>query len=241
MDDRDIAVLSEEEYSVMQHSGREEIVSYLREHPDLKISEADTARLISSVKAVSIEEGDILVNQGDSCLYLPIVLRGSIKVTKVSQNAREVVLYYINTGGSCILSALGILNSSTFPANALCDRKANVLLIPSSIIREFVHKYEGWRNFVFKLYNSRFNHLLCFIDEILFSKLDVRLVRHLLTLSGSDSIIRKTHQQLAEELGSTREVISRILKDMEKNGHIALGRGSVSLLEPEKIKKKYLL
>ncbi|MBB6480659.1 Crp/Fnr family transcriptional regulator [Spirochaeta isovalerica] len=218
-----------------------EVTTYLARHSQLTVSPVDYEILEKTARLVDLDERDVLLSHGEPCLYLPFVLQGSIKVTKSSENAREIVLYYIREEGSCILSALGILNGTAYPANALCENKARILLVPSAVVKDFVNRYEGWRNFIFQLYNSRFHQLLEFIDEILFTNLDTRLVRFLLSATGGDSSVRKTHQQIAEELGSSREVISRLLKDMEKADLLKLGRGNILVTNEQKLKKRYLM
>ena len=219
----------------------ETLMSYLKSNDELKVSAGDLEILKGSVKTLNIDERDMILGQGEECLYLPVVISGRVKVIKNSESGREIAIYHIDEGGSCILSALGILNGTTYPASAFCEKKGEILLFPSRIVRDFVNRYEGWRNFIFRLYNSRFHQLFEFIDEILFSRLDVRMARYLLSEEDPEGNVRKTHQQIAEELGSTREVISRILKDMENRGFLELKRGSLGLTDREKLKKMYLM
>lgn len=215
--------------------------SYLERNGELKVSPGDLEILKGSVRIMNMDERAMLLGQGEECLYLPVVMSGRVKVIKNSESGREIVIYHIDEGGSCILSALGILNGTTYPASAFCEKKAEILLFPSRLVRDFVNRYEGWRNFIFRLYNSRFHQLFEFIDEILFSRLDVRMARYLLSEEDRTGTVRKTHQQIAEELGSTREVISRILKDMENRGLLDLKRGSLVLTDRENLKKMYLM
>jgi len=158
------------------------------------------------------------------------MMEGNIKVHRSAENGREIILYHIEDGESCILSALGILNETGFPASAVIEKSGNILLVPAGLVRKFVDTYPGWRQYIFSLYNERFNLVLELIDEVLFQKLDVRVARYLLNHSDkADTVLNKTHQDLAEELGSSREVISRILKGLSEKGFIEYTRNCITL------------
>ena len=184
------------------------------------------------------EPGVTILNPGDDCLYLPFVISGDLKVHKTAENGREIVLYHIKKDQSCILSALGILNNSVFPASAVSSGRTTVLLVPDRLVRRFIEKYPGWRNYIFTLYNDRFHGVLEIIDEILFRKIDVRLARFLINrVKDKDVLKNHTHQSLAEELGSSREVISRVMKSLSDREIIAYQRNEIRIRDRKALEK----
>jgi len=206
------------------------IDSFFSRNPALLLTERDQSAFRNRSVIRYLEAGRVLLYPGSDCEYLPFMLEGNIKVHRTGENGREIILYHIEDGESCILSALGILNETEFPASAVIEKSGNILLIPADLVRLYVDSYPGWRQYIFSLYNKRFNLVLELIDEVLFRKLDVRVARYLLNhADGKDTILNKTHQDLAEELGSSREVISRILKSLRDKGLIEYTRNCITL------------
>lgn len=209
-----------------------------RQNDELAISGSDRAVFLKKAVIQRVEESAYFILPGDRSLYLPYVIKGTFKVYKLAENGREIILYRIEDGQSCILSALSIINGTPFPATVESEVESDVLLIPADLLKYLVDRYPGWRNYIFAMYNSRFDTMLALIDELLFRKLDIRLAEFLLKRGGEGGYIEMTHQQIADELGSRREVISRILKDFESNGTVELHRGRISIKNFSKLKEK---
>jgi CRP/FNR family transcriptional regulator len=174
----------------------------------------------------------VILNEDSYIKFIPIVLEGSLKVLRTEEDGREILLYYIKPGESCIMSFLGGLHNETSKIRAVVEEEAKILLIPVEKANEWVKEFPEWTDFIFKLYHKRFEELLQVVNAIAFQKMDSRLL-HLLK-QKSDLFKSKelsvTHQQLADELGSTREVVSRVIKQMENEGLVRLARNKISLM-----------
>jgi CRP/FNR family transcriptional regulator len=179
-----------------------------------------------------VVSGDVMLQEDSYIKVIPLVLSGSLKVVRTDANGHEILLYYITSGESCIMSFLGGMHDEPSKIKAVVEEDAELLLIPVSKASEWVKKFPEWSDFIFKLYHKRFEELLSVVNAIAFQKLDERLLQ-LLTqkskLTHSKEIV-VTHNQLAEELGTAREVISRVAKQMENEGLIRLSRNKITLV-----------
>lgn len=178
------------------------------------------------------EAGEILFNEGDLVKNLPIVLSGSIKIVRESEDGKEIYLYSIQPGESCLMSFLGAMSHEKSKVRAIVEEKSELLLIPSDIAAKWIDEYPSWNRFILQLYNKRLEELLDTVNAIAFQKMDQRLLDLLSRrqkASGSKEI-SVTHQQLADELGTHREVVSRLLKQLEKDKKLILGRNKITLL-----------
>jgi CRP/FNR family transcriptional regulator, anaerobic regulatory protein len=193
------------------------------------------AREELSARAVrkNLAHKQILVSGGGDCEYLPFVLRGTLRVYKVSESGKELTLYRIDRGESCILSATCILNTSTFPATVEAEGQTEVVLIPSPLFARWVDSYPEWRRFVFSIYEKRLEMLLTVVEEVAFRHVDARVSAWLAGAAGGHSVaVSATHQKIASEVGTSREVVSRILRDFEVEGLLVTERGRVRILDP---------
>ena len=186
----------------------------------------------ASGQVKSFPADTVIVNINAYIKSIPIVLSGSIKVMKTDEEGKEILLYYIKAGESCIMSFLAGIHNDTSKIKAIVEEDAEVLLIPVNKASEWIKEFPEWTDFIFALYQKRFEELLEVVNAVAFQKVDVRLL-HLLkqksTLFQSKEI-SVTHQQLADELGITREAVSRVLKQMENDKLISLGRNKISLM-----------
>lgn len=174
----------------------------------------------------------VILNINAYIKSLPIVLSGSIKVIRTDEDGREILLYYIKAGESCIMSFLAGIHNDTSKIKAIVEEDAEVLLIPVNKASEWIKEFPEWTDFIFSLYQKRFEELLEVVNAVAFQKVDARLL-HLLKQKSSlfqTKEITVTHQQLADELGITREAVSRVLKQMENDKLISLGRNKISLM-----------
>ncbi len=147
---------------------------------------------------------------------------------KIGESGREITLYQIGPGETCILNASCILSQAKYPAEAITLSDCTLLMIPAKEFATLVHKNETLRNFVFGLIGERLALIMALIEEIVFGRLDERLEDYLIEKSENDELLT-THQNIANDLGSSREVISRLLKDFEKNGKVLLSRNRIRL------------
>ena len=212
--------------------------AFVQRFPLLR-SERQSESLIKSSGIVrNVNPGDVLYRDGDECTHLPLVMSGELLLTKHAESGRAITLYRVEVGESCILSTLSILNADIFPAEATSRSYSTLLLLPADVLRRLIERDSRWRQFIFSTYHRRLSGLIALIEEVVFGKLDLRLAELLLDLTGGKKIpLKTTHQELAEELGSSREVVSRLLKDWERQGVVELRRGEVTVLDPENLKE----
>jgi CRP/FNR family transcriptional regulator len=180
----------------------------------------------------SFAAGTVILNENSYIQVIPIVLKGILRVTRTDEDGREILLYYIQPGESCIMSFLGGIHHEKSKVMAMVEEDAELLLIPVTKAGEWIKSFPEWTDFIFKLYHKRFEELLTVVNAVAFQNLDDRLL-HLLQQKAivfhSKEIII-THQQLADELGTTREVVSRLIRQMEQQKLLKPGRNKISLL-----------
>lgn len=173
---------------------------------------------------------DIFI-EGDRVEGIGLLLSGTVRVYKIGETGREITLYRFGVGEGCILTASAILNDQSFPAIATVEEDAEVIMIPSKTFRDWIHRYPIWSEFVFNSLSQRLSSVMTIVDEVAFRRMDIRVANLLLSRSQNENSIRITHQEIAAELGSSREVISRILDDFSDSGILRLSRGSIEILE----------
>jgi len=201
-----------------------------RYFPFLKEASADVKQQFSEYTVVKqLPVGEYICWEGDACNHLALVLSGAVRVYKVGETGREITLYRIEQGESCILTASCILSQEHFPAMALVEQPVQAVLIPSLILRRWVQRYDVWRDYVFGLLSARLAAVIATVEEVAFRRVDVRLAEFLVKQAEEQPTITRTHQEIASELGTAREVISRILKDFEREQIIALARGAITI------------
>ncbi len=186
-------------------------------------------------KEINLPAGQPVFHSGDACNQFLLVLEGSVRVQKLSESGREIVLYRVESGQSCILTTACLLGNSPYQAEAFTETAVRAVAIPAPAFERALDDSKQLRSFVFNGYGQRLTELLMLIDAISFGRLDCRLASRLLKAEGSP--VRTTHQQRASELGTAREVISRTLKEFERHNWVKLGRGSIDLIEPQALKE----
>lgn len=204
-----------------------EIETFKAIFPSFRLSSLD---LIENILYAStrkrFNKKDFLYIEGDQCNGIGLFLEGEVRVFKTSESGREITLYEMFAGDTCILNASSILSNSFYPANAQCVTDVSALLLPKSVFLELISGYEAMRNFIFNLFSQRLATMIEVVDEIAFGKMDLRLKNYLIEKADND-VVNLTHQQIANDLGSSREVISRLLKDLEKKGQVILHRKKI--------------
>ena len=169
--------------------------------------------------------------EGDQVEAIALLISGGVRVYKVGETGREITLYRFGNGSSCILTANAILSHKTFPAIATVEQEAEAVMIPADTFRDWVKQHDLWREFVFDLLSQRLSTVMAVIDEVVFRRMDRRVAALLLNQAGDQNPLRITHQEIAAELGSSREVISRLLEDFVSEGSIRSGRGTIEILD----------
>ncbi len=190
------------------------------------------AEIEKKSKPLSLKEGDILLDIGQPVLYIPIILKGSLKITRNNENGNELLLYYVGGNESCAMTFTCCMMRHASEVRAAAEEDSEGILIPIELMDEWMSKYATWKSFVMRTIRARFNELLKTIDGIAFHKLDERLVTYLKEKSkaSGSSLINLTHQQIADELATSRVVVSRLLKQLENQKKLLLYRNQIKLL-----------
>ncbi|MEM1128807.1 MAG: Crp/Fnr family transcriptional regulator [Bacteroidota bacterium] len=183
-------------------------------------------------RSVRLPAGAFICMEGAACGHLALVINGHARVYKTNDSGREITLYRLHTGDSCILTASCILSDQTFPAFAVAETEVEAWIVPAPTFRQWVQEHVAWQQYVFGLLSKRLARVIEVVEDVTFRRLDARLATHLLdTVTPPASQLKTTHEALAAELGSSREVISRLLKHFEQAGWVTLRRGVVELVD----------
>ena len=189
------------------------------------------ARAQSSVTFPELDGGDVAYHQGWECPNYVMCLEGGTRTFKTSSNGREMVIYRVGPGSTCVFTTQCLLAGGTFPAESVAETPTRLAALPAATFHDLMSDSPAFRQFVLDDYANLLGSMITLVDEIAFSGLDERLARRLVSEAGSGDIVSKTHQQLAADLGSVREVISRYLGEWERQGWIKTARGSVQILD----------
>lgn len=176
------------------------------------------------------QPGTRFYHEGDQCPGIPFFIDGEVRVYKTSSSGREITLYEILPGETCILNAACILGSQQYPADAVALKSGNMLYMPEKVFHELMADHPEMRTFIFSLFSRRFHEIIELIEEVTFGKLDERLEDYLIEKAENNQL-ETTHQSIANDLGTSREVVSRLLKDFERKGDISLSRNRIQLLD----------
>jgi CRP/FNR family transcriptional regulator, anaerobic regulatory protein len=186
-----------------------------------------------------IRAGQDVFLEGDHVESIALLISGVVRVYKIGETGREITLYRFGNGQSCILTANAILSQKTFPAVATVEEDAEAVMIPADTFRIWVAKYDLWREFVFELLSQRLSKVMSIVDEVVFRRMDARLASLLLARSQVQNPLHITHQEIAAELGSSREVISRLLEDLSARGFLRVSRGEIEILDADELRSAF--
>jgi len=203
-----------------------------------RADEALKRELRQHAQYAKIPAGQDVFVDGDRVDGIALLLSGVVRVYKIGETGREITLYRFGLGQSCILTANAILSQRSFPAIATVEEDAEAVMIPADVFREWVNKYSLWREFVFDLLSERLSTVMVVVDEVVFKRMDRRVASLLLSQARVQNPMRVTHQEIAAELGSSREVISRILEDFSREELIESGRGTIEVLDFEGLESR---
>lgn len=185
-------------------------------------------------KTLHLAEGQVLLDIGQIVTSVPIVVKGTLRISRTSEDGHDLLLYYVSADQSCAMTFTCCMQQFPSQVKITAEEEADVLLIPMKYMDTWMQRFPSWKSFVMNTIRSRFNELLNAIDQIAFMKLDERLLSYLKekTAISGDSVIHMSHEQIAIELGSSREVISRLLKKLENDKYLTLGRNMIRLIKP---------
>jgi len=179
------------------------------------------------------KEGDLIMDYGKYIRYMPLILKGTIKVLRKDENGKELLLYYLSNNESCSMAYSCCVEAKKSEIKAIAEEDVEILAIPHLKLDEWLCKFPSWKNYIMRSFNERFLELLKNIESIAFHKLDERLISYLREkkkITGS-SVIKASHYLIADELATSRVVISRLLKQLENDGRIILYRNEIKLLK----------
>lgn len=180
-----------------------------------------------------VQSGEIIMNVGDSIKYVPLLISGSLKIVRTNEKGQELLLYHLYAGNSCALSLTCCQAGKQSEIKAVAEEESELMFIPAHFHEQWMRTDSTWQNLVFSTYQNRFNELLEVLDEVAFHKLDDRLWSYLLKKQEQhmSEELDITHAQIANDLNSSREVISRLLKQLQNQGKVILGRNVITLVK----------
>lgn len=201
----------------------------LARYPALRCLPPHLGALVGrEAQRVLIPSGRVLFDPGSPCYSFLMLTAGSIRVTKPSASGREILLYRLQPGDSCILTVSCLLGDAHYPARGVVEADVTGIALPRGIFNQLLEASREFREFVFSFFAERIAHLMLLVEDLAFKPLEERLAAVLLS---KGEVVEVTHQQLADELGSVREVISRILKEFEGQGAVHLARGCIRVVD----------
>ncbi len=187
---------------------------------------AELERLLESAKVMQLPAGTVMFDEDQQCQGFPLLLSGSIRVIKASPNGRELQLYRVLPGESCILTSSCLLGHTRYQARGESEEALEMVLLPAGAFHTLVASHAAFRNYVFNLFSDRLTDLMQLVSAVAFQKLDQRLAALLISKT---SPVQATHQAIADELGSAREIVSRLLKGFAEQGWVSLGREKIDI------------
>jgi CRP/FNR family transcriptional regulator len=204
-------------------------------YPVLKsVHAAELDQLFAAASYVKAPPGAVLFDDGHACQGFPLLLSGLARIIKAAPNGRELHLYDVAAGDTCILTSSCLLSRSNYHARGVAQAEIEVVMLPPAAFHRLFSNAEDFRNHVFSRFSERLTELLQLVSAVAFQKLDQRLAAALI---AKPRPIRVTHQALADELGSLREIVSRLLKNFADQGWVRLGREHIEILDENGLKK----
>ena len=192
------------------------------------------ARVEQQAQAMTVPAGTVIFDEDQPCQGFPLVISGSVRVIKSSPNGRELQLYRVGPGESCILTSSCLLGHSPYHARGLAERDTRMAVLSPAAFKTLIATCEPFRDYIFALFSERLTDLMQLVSAVAFQKLDQRLAA---LLAAKSSPLQTTHQALADELGSVREIVSRLLKNFAEQGWIRLGREQIEVIDIPALQK----
>ena len=205
---------------------------WISRFPDLAaLPEDDRKMLVGQAMVMRLPAGKTVFAPGMKPEHFLLVLDGVVRVQQVSAGGREIVLYRVHGGDSCIMTTACLFSGEYYSAEGVTETDVTAAAISKGSFEEAIARSPGFRRIVFSDYSHRISDLMHVVEDVAFERLDRRLARYLLNAAGPDGAISATHQEIASELGTAREVIGRMLKEFDRRGWVSQGRGSVAVTD----------
>jgi len=199
---------------------------------DLSATELET--VLAAANVMHVPAGTVMFDENQPCQGFPLLLSGNIRVIKAAANGRELQLYRVVPGESCILTSSCLLGHTRYHARGIAEQPLELAILPASSFHTLLGKHEAFRSYVFHLFSDRLTDLMQLVSAVAFQKLDQRLAKLLIS---KPSPINTTHQTLADELGCAREIVSRLLKGFAEQGWVKLGREQIDIADTVALNK----
>jgi len=197
------------------------------------LDDAALGRVLERARVISVPAGTAMFGEGSPCRQFPLVLEGSIRVAKASEG-RELQLYRVTPGESCVLTGGCLVGGRDYPATGVVERDARLVVLPKPVFDDLLASHAPFRQYVFSLFAERLTDLMALVEAVAFHKLDRRVAGALL---GRGRVVALTHQQLADELGSVREIVTRVLRGFADQGWVQSSRGSIEVLDAPALRR----
>ena len=208
------------------------MTDWTSEFQGLAEMEPDMRRqLIDRSSVISLSPGATIFAPGETPNCHILVISGTVRVHRSTETGREIVLYRIQAGESCVLTTACLLAGETYGASAIAETNVKAVSIPNKTFDDMIARSAAFRHFICSAYSRRILDLMSIIEDVAFARVDVRLAQRLLDLAGNDATIRRTHNELATELGTAREVVSRQIQEFQRRGWVTASRGAVGLTD----------
>jgi len=211
-------------------------MGWVKDAPDLATLDAITAAKLNTLVPMEVPAGTVLFSPGDAVKGYVIVLQGRVSVSLTGVSGREMLLYAVTPGQSCIQSTLGLMGGEDYTAEAVADEDSRVVLMPKALFLQLLDDSPSFRTLVFAAFAGRMQTMMHLLEKIAFQRVECRLAAHLLDRAAPCGQLTATHQELATAVGSAREVISRRLDAWSRRGWVKTTRGKVEITDPEALK-----
>ena len=197
--------------------------------PLASLPDRELDALLAEAPATTAPAGTVLFDEENPCMAFPLILEGTVRVAKTAPNGRELQLYRVVPGDACVLTSSCLLGHAPYSARGIAESDTTLVTLPAPLFNKLVTTHEPFRTYVFGIFAERLAELMQLVEAVAFQRLDQRLAALLL---GKGKLIHTTHQQLADELGSVREIVSRLLRGFADQGLVGLGREQIEILDP---------
>ncbi len=205
-------------------------MDWLNRFPGLSSLDESTSKLlVDQSRILEVPHGTVVFGPGVAAENLLLMLEGTVRVQQLSEGGREIVLYRVRAGESCVLTTACLLAFEDYSAQGIAETDVQAVAIPRQVFDELIARSKTFREFVFSAYSKRITDLFFVIEEIAFQRMDIRLAQKLLELADAGRKVHATHQQMAAELGTAREVVSRQLLEFQRRGWVTQSRGTIEL------------
>ncbi len=207
----------------------------LQHYPMLReLPAAELDAVLLPARLIEVPAGTVMFDEHQPCQGFPLLLSGSLRVIKSAANGRALQLYRVGPGESCILTSSCLLGNNPYQARGITEEPLEIIMLPAALFHSLIAQNAGFRAYVFQLFTERLTDMMELVTAVAFQKLDQRLAA---LLTSKANPIHATHQSLADELGSAREMVSRLLKGFAEQGWVKLGREQITLTDPEALKR----